>query len=299
MPAQTPTQLADAHWKAVFDEGPYTGVIMLDYLRVQAGVRDWADVLRGGFTNKKGLLALAPAVARRAAIMRDPGLARIWAEQTGRCTSFAVKIITALEKAAPKTYSFNIYDIGNHRVARCDKTGILIDSSAKNGAFQLPEGEWVRIEGSDASWKWIKGKSKFERAAGSSGVKESRTIISKAEALATCLFELIEASSIPTVLRSIDRQTNQASFHCLIKWSWKTKSLDIFPSMAEKRKIAIVFGAGTDQTNTQCIEFLADVVKNNGGPFGVQQWATVHSVQSAIWDAAVLVWGKPTMVETM
>lgn len=169
MPTKTPTEEADAAWKQVFVEGPYTGFVMIDYLRSHANNITWTDILKSGYTNKKGLVALSVA-NKKEAIMKDAKLNTTWAGTTGRCTSFAVKVISQLEQKSPGTFKFNIYDIGRHRVARCEKTGILIDSSSKNGAFPLPEGEWVRIEGSDASWKWDKGKSKFERTAGSSGI---------------------------------------------------------------------------------------------------------------------------------
>lgn len=170
MSAKTPTEQADAAWKQVFVEGSYTGFVMIDYLRSHANNIEWSDVLKSGYSKKKGLIALSQVANQREAIMKDAKLNTTWAGTTGRCTSFAVKVISLLEKQSPGTFKFNIYDLGRHRVARCENTGILIDSSSKNGAFPLPEGEWVRIEGSEASWKWIKGKSKFERDVGTSGI---------------------------------------------------------------------------------------------------------------------------------
>lgn len=165
-----PKDLADATWKQVFQEGPYTAVVMIDYLRAQAGHADWSVVLKAGYTNKKGLTGLAPAALKKEAIKKDKNLNVIWGGKTGRCTSFAVKVLDQLEKKSPGTFDFKIYDIGRHRVARCAKTEVLIDSSAKDGAFALPEGQWTRMEGSDASWKWVKGQSKFEKREGVSGV---------------------------------------------------------------------------------------------------------------------------------
>lgn len=170
-PIQKPSaqvQQADAFWKHVFVEGPYTAFVMIDYLRSKATVNNWNEVLTSGWSNQKGLVAFSQAGDKQEAIMKDADLSRIWAGKTGRCTSFAVKVMSLLEKQSPGTFKFKVYDIGHHRVARCEKTAVLIDSSSKQGAFPLPEGEWVRIEGS--SWKWSDGKSKFERVEGSSGV---------------------------------------------------------------------------------------------------------------------------------
>lgn len=170
MAPPTPEQMANAAWRQVYEEGPYTGVIMIDHLRQRAGIANWNQVLKEGYSKNKGLKGLSSVSARRDELMKDAQLKKIWKGQTGRCTSFAVKVIDLLDKSSPGTFKFRIYDIGRHRVARCEKTGVLIDSSSQNGAFVLREGEWARHEGSEASWKWIKGKSKFERVEGVSGV---------------------------------------------------------------------------------------------------------------------------------
>jgi hypothetical protein len=89
----------------------------------------------------------------------------IWAYNTGRCTSFAVKGAAVITKGKPAAgYDFKIYDLKGHRIARCPKTQVVIDSSSKlpNGAFLLPENKWERFEETDASWKFNDGKSKFQ-----------------------------------------------------------------------------------------------------------------------------------------
>jgi hypothetical protein len=91
-----------------------------------------------------------------------------WASKTGRCTSFAVKAISdlSLQKAQGQpVYDFKIYDLGRHRVARCAKTTVVIDSSSTlpGGAFPLPEGAWARFPETNASWKFKSSESKFER----------------------------------------------------------------------------------------------------------------------------------------
>lgn len=156
----SPVAEADKAWKSTFINGPYTGFVMLDYLRAKAGVQ-WTTLLKDG--PKKSLKPVTQAVV---VADKTPAMTNTWAGRTGRCTSFAVNVTYTLERKFPGVYDFQIYDLGRHRVARCQKTGILIDSSSAKGAFVLPEGEWVRLEGSEGSWKWIKGKSKFERQEG-------------------------------------------------------------------------------------------------------------------------------------
>lgn len=88
-------------------------------------------------------------------------MAVTWASRTGRCTSLAVKAVHNLGGPA---YDWCIYDLEGHRVARCRRTGIVIDSSStvEGGAFILPGGKWARFEGTNTSWKFKSSESKFE-----------------------------------------------------------------------------------------------------------------------------------------
>lgn len=157
----------DAFWKRVFHEGPYTSLVMLDYVRQKVGYKAWEPILQGGITNSKGLVALYPVQAKAQDIEKDPNLRVTWAGLTGRCTSFALKVVTLIESKYPGKYHFIFYDVGHHRVARCRKTSILIDSSSfTHGAFKLQENDWTTIGDSEALWKWSDGKSKFERQHG-------------------------------------------------------------------------------------------------------------------------------------
>jgi hypothetical protein len=63
-----------------------------------------------------------------------------WGSNTGRCTPFAIKAVNLIEKKYPGQFKFDLYDLNGHRIARCHKMGILIDSSSRHGAF-----EFVRI----------------------------------------------------------------------------------------------------------------------------------------------------------
>jgi hypothetical protein len=68
-------------------------------------------------------------------------------------------------------YDWKVYDLGHHRVARCFRTGVVIDSSSivPSGAFILHPGEWAKFPETNASWQFKKldsssnGKFKFER----------------------------------------------------------------------------------------------------------------------------------------
>lgn len=118
-----PVAEADKAWKSTFINGPYTGFVKLDYLRAKAGVK-WTTLLKDG--PKKSLKPVTQAVV---VADKTPAMTNTWAGRTGRCTSFAVNVTYTLERKFPGVYDFQIYDLGRHRVARCQKTGILIDSS--------------------------------------------------------------------------------------------------------------------------------------------------------------------------
>lgn len=72
---------------------------------------------------------------------------------TGRCTSFALTCVQNLECLTPTTsdnenyWDFKFYDLGGHRIARCENTGVVIDSSSEEGAVVVNEGKdaWNRV----------------------------------------------------------------------------------------------------------------------------------------------------------
>ncbi len=165
---------AQTGWQLVFGGGPYTGLKMLEYL------------IRKGGKTPKGFLQKPKT--ELSTVMANPAdhsitdMEPTWKGKTGRCTSLAVKVVDSL--AANKTqgklvYEWCIYDLGRHRIARCLKTGVVIDSSSTivGGAFLLPEGQWQRFDKTDASWKFKSGsKSKFESQGNAEGAVVSRAL---------------------------------------------------------------------------------------------------------------------------
>lgn len=150
-------QAADEIWGDVFCEGPYTSVPMLDFLRRRYNLRH-VDIME----NKNCLRSLAETDSFRRDSTEDQ-LLGLWASRTGRCTSFAVKVVTILQRKFPGTFDFRFYDLeGRHRLARCSRTGILIDSGSLNGAFVLEEGDLTSFEDDGQSWRWCKGESTFK-----------------------------------------------------------------------------------------------------------------------------------------
>jgi hypothetical protein len=150
---------AQKWWGATFNDTPYTNFFQIEYLVKTAGA-SWQDIL----IDPK---ILAKRVGKDAiANDKSPLFNHTWAS-AGRCTSFAVRVARQLqehlEKPNGEPFDFKFYDLKRHRVARCAKTGVLIDSSSSVGILVLKEGEWATIDGEQMKWKWIAGKSKFER----------------------------------------------------------------------------------------------------------------------------------------
>ncbi|EQL02384.1 hypothetical protein OCS_01907 [Ophiocordyceps sinensis CO18] len=150
---------AHGAWSEAFLDGPFTSLKMVQYLLSKSGTTYEEYVAAPKLLDRVSEQAIREDESRTA-------LRRTWASKTGRCTSFAIKVSTRLDQHYPGVFDFQIYDLKGHRVARCHKTGILIDSSSRQGAIRLREGEWISSEDGTQNWKWIDGKSKFETSRG-------------------------------------------------------------------------------------------------------------------------------------
>jgi hypothetical protein len=160
---QPPPETVEA-FARIFNGGPYTALAMLRYILNAAGATP--DKLVANIN------VVAKVTEKQIKGKHDINkMQEIWARNTGRCTSFAVKAVSSLESKSTK-YKFEIYDLQGHRVARCRNTGVVIDSSSRipGGAFVLLEGGWARFEKTDASWKFKSSESKFESQGNAQGL---------------------------------------------------------------------------------------------------------------------------------
>jgi hypothetical protein len=189
LPADTQTLSAARRvWQEILAGGPYTALKMVEYLKQQGG-----KTYEGFLANPRTALeGVTNRVIGKHDINAYP-LSITWNSMTGRCTSFAIKAVNDLERMGLKdaankpAFDFEIFNLGRHRVARCKRTGILIDSSSTKpgGAFLLPEGaEWLKFGESRVSWKYSNSKSKFER----NGNPDSTEIVSSVRRLYTQYF---------------------------------------------------------------------------------------------------------------
>ena len=63
---------------------------------------------------------------------------------TGRCTSFVIQTVRALEQKHPDVFDFTYFRLGIHHLARCNKTQIVIDST--NTPFILRPYQRIRVD---------------------------------------------------------------------------------------------------------------------------------------------------------
>lgn len=150
----TPLQKAQVLMESMSAMEAYTSLPMVEYLRKTFGL-SIGEILeapkllgtrfdKSAFNNRE----------------MQHSLRRFWLSQSGRCTTFAVKVAAALEKVHPSVFKFEMYDVGRHRLARCSRTGVVIDSSQTPGAFLMSEGALLS-DGEGRHWKYSSGKSGF------------------------------------------------------------------------------------------------------------------------------------------
>lgn len=129
-----------------------------------------------------------------------PPFLSTWYYNTGRYTSFALNVVHRLEAEHPNLYNFKYYDVGRHRVARCQTTGILIDSSSRFGPVLLNESnEWTDISGLSGRWKYINNELAYERNEGS-GMKKASPITA-ARAMGSCPKEVAKDATLICLFR--------------------------------------------------------------------------------------------------
>lgn len=183
-----------------FNEGPHTsfGMVkaLMDYLRE---TRKLDVTYRTLLDNREVLLqAFADGDPVKGNIEGHPWVGT-WSGKAGRCTSFAVKVARALEAEYPTVFNFQYFDVHMHRVARCEKTQILIDSASDDGVKRMPpnpstDGTHWQDASRHTKYKYrADGYSVYEAKESGEGNAITRCPaypISPAEAMSTCLREV-------------------------------------------------------------------------------------------------------------
>jgi hypothetical protein len=139
-------------YKIVWDNGPYTSFRMLDYLIHKSRIAIPESQLQRpatikDFLSKPEILQGVSVDKMNKDSMNLGGdLYPLFAEETGLCTSFAIKVAHQLKSEAPGAYDFVFHDMGDHRIARCRRTQLVIDSSAGK-PLKLQNGQRLKVDG--------------------------------------------------------------------------------------------------------------------------------------------------------
>ncbi|KAM7183273.1 hypothetical protein V8F33_013689 [Rhypophila sp. PSN 637] len=289
---------ANTAFQEVFDNGLYTTLPMIDFLvKKQTGLtyRDWLinpfcvfkkedymEYRAAGLKNGQGH-SREPADHEFPYMRKwlnqlpdkDPDLAALVSNGTGRCTSFTIEVVHKLNRQHPDTYEFSYYRMGNHHLARCARTGIVIDSSSKRGAFILQSGEELRVESEDYGYQnyWC--------------------------------FDGPNETSRFSKCHKTNPDFNQPKYHGCIKFELQQQQLEIRPSTykGDKFPSKILFslanrkrGVGSKETDYECRQVLEDFIDTGvRGCSYREQYKKVSNIVREIWKAAIDVFGYPVL----
>ncbi|OGM50249.1 hypothetical protein ABOM_001043 [Aspergillus bombycis] len=279
-------------WEEAFNDGPYSNFLQGEYLVNKSG-EPWGNILKDKNLLKKKIKIDDLTKDQSTSFIRT-----WWA--AGRCTSFATRIVRQLQEYSSASFDFKFYDLSGHRVARCMKTGILIDSSSEIGVLVLNDGDdWTTIPGDERNrqWKWRAGMSKFDGGQGHDP-KKSGNALSVQQSMSQCLIEISEKFEPLCLFRSFVQ--GRAQFHGMIKWVPSKKQLVLIKQLGGKDNITIQFDkTGSAATEAECRGAVANFITQHGGPKGEKQWKfgqqehRAMDIHEKIWSAAIQAWGYP------
>ncbi|KAM7187465.1 hypothetical protein V8F33_011205 [Rhypophila sp. PSN 637] len=228
-----------------------------------------------------------------------------WAGRSGRCTSFAIKVARGLEQMYPgDRFQFEFFDLGKHRVARCQRYGFIIDSESRRGIEMLPEGvNWTTTtDDRRGRWKYYNNHSVFEDRT-SSNPRENRDIfpITAAVALGICLEQVARNAVLVCLFRSIPDypstsihdQASTVQYRGAVRWRLAMRRMELTPSLDDRDDYStITFGDGSPETNRECAINLVAFIKRCGIE---HQWKAdeIDRFNRQLWQAAILEWGYP------
>ncbi|GAB1312431.1 hypothetical protein MFIFM68171_02641 [Madurella fahalii] len=287
--------VSQEQWTKAFMEGPHTSFGMVKVLMKELRL-DFPKLLEKPEELSEAFKDRKPLIYN----IEDRPWVNTWAGETGRCTSFAVKVARALERAHPSVFKFMYFDLGRHRVARCARTNILINSDSDTGAkIMLPSAhdtDWTerdrrgrykfRVEG----YSIYEGKEPLEP-----GVerRSRRDPVSPEEAMSVCLQEVAQNMVFICCFRSLE--DGKPKYLSLIRWNIEKKRIELTPNVNRRDQIyCITFDRerGNQASEKECVENLVEFIREYGTP---HQWLVedVYYTNQALWEAAVHKWGKP------
>ncbi|KAM0435989.1 hypothetical protein ACHAPT_002881 [Fusarium lateritium] len=220
--------------------------------------------------------------------------------RTGHCTSFALKVVSILDEHLPNIFDFKTFDVSCHRLARCEKTDLVIDSGSRSGPFKLPNtGSWYHKE----ACNYRKKKTGNQPDVPVQGRKPTDIVLTPAEAMAKCLEEIAKKTALVVIFRSY--MAGASEFHGMVKWDIvkaTQKRLQLVPDIekdAQRYEVIWVEDgvkcAGTPESAESCKRNVKGFMKKCGGPFAKMQLLADNTskLHDDIWDALCEAYGNP------
>lgn len=300
---------ASTAYGQVYRDGPYTNLDMIQYLIDKSTIislndqtsRQLRQATIEDYVSNPNLVRAVTSHNMLEDDINDGGaLHQLFAGRTGLCTSFAIKTVDRLKHRHPADgYDFVFYDLGQHRLAICKNTKILIDSSASK-AVKLEDGKELTVNKQVFLYKnqHLSFRRTYENV---NRFREAETLDAKV-ALIRCLEQLArnDKAELLCFFRGYLRPPKRRlGFDGMIKWvptkkvvelSWLTQS----GLMVQE----IRFGSGNEASNQKCINEIEDFLNlNQHGIDRMEQFSCVQEWHEKMWDNAAYKWGYPTLLQ--
>ncbi|KAH7232771.1 hypothetical protein BKA59DRAFT_460237 [Fusarium tricinctum] len=281
----TRLDLSHAQWELAHVEIAYTNLNQIAYLLNKAGISP--EIYTQHPVNASKQLTLNNLkqyiVSDNMGNTGTVSAGGSWEAHAGRCTAFCLKAAKRLETQGG--FDFRIYNLDKHRLARCERTAIVLDSSARSKAIEVPERDSFTIETTKIrklGWKFFGGKMGMARASSDGRLGNTETHS-----------------------RSIMNKTPH--FHAIIEWKFTNEKAN------EKRmKVADWKGVGTRayvwgkrspsglsmsnvHTIMQCRQDLRALIDKNSGPKGRRQWRQLKEIHDRLWSSLCKTYGYPVL----
>lgn len=201
-------QVSQREWERTFGEDPYTSFSLIKALMIELNI-SCDDVLGN-------LGVLLERLTSHGTLVSD---LRNLAQKPGNSTSFAIKVATNLEAKHPGVFQFEYFNSASHprhRLARCVKTGVLIDCISSIGATIVPQSDiWLqeyekrpRQEPRDwdqdsAYFEDIEGENETEETEDGALARSQSDPMTDVEAMRKCLHEVARHTSLVCSFRYV------------------------------------------------------------------------------------------------
>ncbi|OQU95053.1 hypothetical protein CLAIMM_01319 [Cladophialophora immunda] len=274
-----PISCAQECWTEKFNAMPFTTFHMLDYLLRKA------EITYEQYVEKPELLQQhkAPITDDDAQELKE------LASQPGRCTNFACQVVNALNEMHEGVYDFRFFDIDEHRVAVCKKTGVLIDSSLPGVHKRESSDDWARNKTRRVKCRSEGAASALQSFAGVVKDYQWKTVTAP-----------MKTSFQGNMSDSRQSSDDGVELLGVIEWDLERRTLslatDLESCINQTYLVEFFFTkAGPADLERFCEEYVAKFLgsENVTGSFGELQWSRCQTLHRKVWHAAKAVWGSP------